>query len=108
MARRAAHLTIGQLSERSGVATSALRYYEDLGLIGSERTAGNQRRYLQPTLRRVAFIRAAQRVGLSLVADEHGFGFAAGDAAIVVAWLDPLQDGQVPVTTYRYGDARPD
>lgn len=48
------------------MATSALRYYEDLGLISSERTAGNQRRYLQPTLRRVAFIRAAQRVGLSL------------------------------------------
>ena len=59
-------ITIGQLSARSGVATSALRYYEDLGLIHSERTAGNQRRYLQPTLRRVAFIRSAQRVGLTL------------------------------------------
>jgi MerR family transcriptional regulator, redox-sensitive transcriptional activator SoxR len=61
-----AHLTIGQLSERSGVATSALRYYEDLGLITSERTAGNQRRYLRSTLRRVAFVRSAQRVGLTL------------------------------------------
>jgi MerR family redox-sensitive transcriptional activator SoxR len=59
-------LTIGQLSERSGVATSALRYYESQGLLSSERTAGNQRRYLQATLRRVAFIRSAQRVGLSL------------------------------------------
>ena len=66
MARRAAHLTIGQLSERSGVATSALRYYESRGLIRSERTAGNQRRYAQPELRRVAFIRSAQRVGLTL------------------------------------------
>jgi MerR family redox-sensitive transcriptional activator SoxR len=61
-----AHLTIGQLSARSGVATSALRYYEELGLIASERSAGNQRRYAQATLRRVAFVRSAQRVGLTL------------------------------------------
>ena len=61
-----AHLTIGELSKRSGVAPSALRYYEEVGLISSERTSGNQRRYLRPTLRRVAFIRAAQRVGLTL------------------------------------------
>jgi MerR family redox-sensitive transcriptional activator SoxR len=61
-----AHQSIGQLSTRSGVATSALRYYEDLGLIASERSAGNQRRYAQATLRRVAFIRSAQRVGLTL------------------------------------------
>jgi MerR family redox-sensitive transcriptional activator SoxR len=61
-----AHLTIGELSKRSGVAPSALRYYEEVGLISSERTTGNQRRYLRPTLRRVAFIRAAQRVGLTL------------------------------------------
>jgi MerR family transcriptional regulator, redox-sensitive transcriptional activator SoxR len=61
-----AHLTIGELSERSGVATSALRFYETQGLIHSERTAGNQRRYRRATLRRVAFIRSAQRVGLSL------------------------------------------
>ncbi len=59
-------LTIGQLAERSGVAPSALRYYEDVGLISSDRSAGNQRRYAQATLRRVAFIRAAQRVGLTL------------------------------------------
>ena len=66
MARHSANLTIGQLSARSGVATSALRYYEERGLISSERTAGNQRRYRQATLRRVAFVRSAQRVGLSL------------------------------------------
>jgi MerR family redox-sensitive transcriptional activator SoxR len=59
-------LTIGELSERSGVAGSALRYYEERGLIASERTAGNQRRYPRPVLRRVAFIRSAQRVGLTL------------------------------------------
>lgn len=66
MARKPAHLTIGQLAERSGVATSALRYYESRGLITSERTTGNQRRYHSATLRRVAFIRSAQRVGLTL------------------------------------------
>jgi MerR family transcriptional regulator, redox-sensitive transcriptional activator SoxR len=61
-----AELTIGELSERSGVATSALRFYEDRGLIDSRRTTGNQRRYARATLRRVAFIRTAQRVGLTL------------------------------------------
>jgi len=61
-----AELTIGELSERSGVATSALRFYEDRGLIESRRTTGNQRRYARATLRRVAFIRTAQRVGLTL------------------------------------------
>ncbi len=59
-------LTIGQLAERSGVAPSALRFYEERGLIAAERTTGNQRRYPQSTLRRVAFVRTAQRVGLTL------------------------------------------
>jgi MerR family redox-sensitive transcriptional activator SoxR len=59
-------LTIGQVAERTGAATSALRYWEDLGLIASVRTTGNQRRYERATIRRVSFIRAAQRVGLSL------------------------------------------
>ncbi|MBB1252937.1 redox-sensitive transcriptional activator SoxR [Streptomyces alkaliterrae] len=59
-------LTIGELSARSGMAASALRYYEELGLISSTRTAGGQRRYARATLRRVAFVRAAQQVGLSL------------------------------------------
>jgi MerR family transcriptional regulator, redox-sensitive transcriptional activator SoxR len=62
----AATLTIGELSHRSGVSTSALRYYESQGLIRAERTSGNQRRYLRAALRRVAFIRSAQRVGLTL------------------------------------------
>ena len=59
-------LTIGQLAERAGVATSAIRFYEEKGLVHSTRTTGNQRRYPQSTLRRVAFIRAAQQVGLKL------------------------------------------
>ncbi|MFI1017235.1 redox-sensitive transcriptional activator SoxR [Streptomyces sp. NPDC020965] len=59
-------LTVGQLSERSGAAVSALHFYESKGLISSRRTSGNQRRYSRDTLRRVAFVRAAQRVGIPL------------------------------------------
>ena len=59
-------LTIGEVSRRSGVATSALRFYEDRGLITSERTGSRHRRYPRPVLRRIAFIVFAQRIGLSL------------------------------------------
>jgi MerR family redox-sensitive transcriptional activator SoxR len=59
-------LTIGEVSARAGVASSALRFYEREGLIASGRTDGGQRRYSRDVLRRVAFVRAAQRVGLSL------------------------------------------
>lgn len=59
-------LSIGALSERTGVAASALRYYEDEGLIHATRTPGGQRRYTRDTLRRVSFVRVAQRVGLRL------------------------------------------
>lgn len=60
------YLTIGELAARSGVATSALRFYESKGLIEADRTDGNQRRYPRATLRRVALIRAGQEVGLTL------------------------------------------
>lgn len=59
-------LTVGQLSARSGAAVSALHFYETKGLISSRRTSGNQRRYSRDALRRVAFVRAAQRVGIPL------------------------------------------
>lgn len=59
-------LTIGEVSARAGVAPSALRFYEDEGLIDAERSAGGQRRYRPDALRRIAFIRVAQTVGLSL------------------------------------------
>ena len=59
-------LTIGELSARSGVAPSALRFYEREGLIHATRTSGNQRRYERAELRRVAFIKIAQQVGVSL------------------------------------------
>ncbi|MFH9137030.1 redox-sensitive transcriptional activator SoxR [Streptomyces sp. NPDC017524] len=60
-------LSVGQLSARSGAAVSALHFYEAKGLISSSRTSGNQRRYSRDALRRVAFVRAAQRVGIPLV-----------------------------------------
>lgn len=59
-------LTIGQTADRLGLATSALRFYEEKGLISSLRTVGGQRRYARDVLRRVSFIRAAQQVGLPL------------------------------------------
>ena len=59
-------LTVGQLAERSGVAVSALHFYESKGLIHSHRNAGNQRRYAREVLRRVAIIKVAQRVGVRL------------------------------------------
>ena len=63
-------LTIGEVAQRSGVAASALRFYEHRGLIQSERNQGGHRRFARPVIRRVAFIVFAQRVGLSL--DEIG------------------------------------
>jgi MerR family transcriptional regulator, redox-sensitive transcriptional activator SoxR len=75
-------LTVGQLSARSGVAVSALHFYEAQGLIHSRRTSGNQRRFSRDTLRRVAFIRASQRVGIPLKE--------------IAAALDELPDGRVP------------
>jgi MerR family redox-sensitive transcriptional activator SoxR len=59
-------ITIGELSERSGVSASALRFYERQGLIQSRRTSGNQRRYPRTTLRLVAFIRASHHLGIPL------------------------------------------
>jgi len=59
-------LTPGELAQRADVAISALHFYERQGLIASRRTAGNQRRYARETLRRVAFIRMSQRLGIPL------------------------------------------
>lgn len=59
-------LTIGEVAERSGVAASALRFYERKGLITSRRDSGNQRRYARDALRRVAVIKVAQRIGIPL------------------------------------------
>ena len=59
-------LSIGAVSDRTGVAASALRFYEAEGLIHSTRSSGGQRRYSRDTLRRISFVRVAQQVGLSL------------------------------------------
>ena len=75
-------ITIGVLAKRSGVAASALRFYEDSGLITSVRADGRQRRFKKEVLRRVAFVRVAQSVGLSLVE--------------IRAALDTLPEGRTP------------
>ena len=75
-------LTVGQVAERSGVAVSALHFYDAQGLISSRRTAGNQRRFPREAIRRVAFIRAAQGVGIPL--------------ARIKAALDQLPDRRTP------------
>ena len=59
-------LTIGEVAERTGLAPSALRFYESRGLIHSDRTDGNQRRFHRDMLRRISFIKVAQNVGLTL------------------------------------------
>jgi MerR family redox-sensitive transcriptional activator SoxR len=82
MAPPATFLTIAELSVRSGAAPSALRYYEDQGLISAERTSGNQRRYPRYMLRRIAFIRAGRQLGLSL--------------RDIKKALDTLPDGKAP------------
>lgn len=75
-------LTIGAVAERTGVAASALRFYEDEGLLEPERTPAGHRRYPRELLRRVSFIRAAQEVGISLA--------EVGEA------LEALPEGRTP------------
>ncbi|MGA3149790.1 MAG: redox-sensitive transcriptional activator SoxR, partial [Acidimicrobiales bacterium] len=77
-----AELTVGQVASRSGVTVSALHFYEAEGLIQSTRTAGNQRRFPREVLRRVAFIRASQAVGIPLRRIKDA--------------LDRLPDGRTP------------
>ena len=60
-------ITIGQLAARTGVAVSAIRFYEEKGLIQALRTSGNQRRFLRSDIRRVSFVLIAQKLGLALV-----------------------------------------
>jgi MerR family transcriptional regulator, redox-sensitive transcriptional activator SoxR len=93
-------LTVGQLSSRSGVAISALRFYEAQGLIFAGRTTGNQRRYPRDSLRRVAFVRASQRVGIPLRAIKQALEGLPGNRAptrqdwarLSAAWQRDLDD----------------
>ena len=74
-------LSIGEVAHRSGLAPSALRYYETLGLITSSRTVGDRRRYPRSVLRRLAVIRSAQNVGLTLDEVSEALAELAPDAA---------------------------
>lgn len=74
-------LTIGEVARRSGVAASALRFYEARGLIRSERAGSGHRRYTRPVLRRIAFVVFAQRIGLSLDEIKGELAKLPGDAA---------------------------
>jgi MerR family transcriptional regulator, redox-sensitive transcriptional activator SoxR len=93
-------LSVGQLSARSGVSVSALHFYESEGLIASRRTEGNQRRYQRDVLRRVAFIRASQRVGIPLRAIRDALDQLGGNrtptardwARLSAAWRDDLDN----------------
>jgi MerR family redox-sensitive transcriptional activator SoxR len=77
-------LTVGELAKRSGVSVSALHFYEARGLIRSARTRGNQRRYAREVLRRVAVIKAAQRVGVPLASIQEALKSLPPDRAPTV------------------------
>jgi MerR family redox-sensitive transcriptional activator SoxR len=93
-------MSVGQVAARSGVAVSALHFYERQGLIKSWRTSGNQRRFDRSVLRRVAVIRAAQRAGIPLQAIAGLFAGLPDDGAptqgdwqaLSLAWRDDLQE----------------
>ncbi len=88
-----AQLTVGQVAERSGVAVSALHFYERAGLLTSSRTASNQRRYSRSALRRIAFIRASQRVGISLARIRGALEELPDDRPPSVADWERLSEG---------------
>ncbi len=79
-------LSIGAVAERAGVNVSALRFYEDRGLISSRRSEGGQRRYARQVLRRVAFIQVAQRVGLTLEEIGHALATLPDDGLTTEHW----------------------
>jgi MerR family transcriptional regulator, redox-sensitive transcriptional activator SoxR len=97
-------LSIGRVAERSGLAVSAIRYYEEQGLIAAERTDGGQRRFRREVLRRLAVIQAAQRVGLTLEEIGTALSCLPTDAApteqewasLSSAWR-PLLDARIQV-----------
>jgi MerR family redox-sensitive transcriptional activator SoxR len=90
----------GELAERSGVAISALHFYEREGLITSRRTSGNQRRYARETLRRVAFIRMSQRLGIPLARVRKAIATLPADrvptrkdwARLSAGWREDIDD----------------
>lgn len=95
-------LSVGDVARRSGVAVSALHFYEAKGLIRSDRTSGNQRRYDRTVLRRIAVIRVAQDLGLSLTRIADALATLPADAApgrddwarLSAQWRDEI-DGRI-------------
>lgn len=93
-------LTVGEVARRSGVAVSALHFYESKGLIRSWRNAGNQRRYARDVLRRVALIKVAQRTGIPLLAIRKALKTLPGERTptgedwtkLSVGWRAELND----------------
>lgn len=84
---RKAELSVGEVAARSGVAVSALHFYEAKGLIHSTRNAGNQRRYARDVLRRVSLIKVAQRVGIPLAEIRDALSrLPEGDVASPADW----------------------
>ena len=104
-------LSIGEVSARAGVAPSALRYYEQQGLVLATRTAGGARRYPRSVLRRLAFVRAAQNVGLSLAEIRAALDTLPADrpptardwARLSRAWRDRLDEQIAALTQLRDG-----
>lgn len=108
-AERGKLLTVGEVAARSGVAVSAIHFYEAKGLISSWRTQGNQRRYAREVLRRVAVIKVAQRVGISLASIQSalatlpaGRALTAADWAVLSSsWKAELDERIVKLTQLR-------
>jgi MerR family transcriptional regulator, redox-sensitive transcriptional activator SoxR len=104
-------LSIGEVSARAGVAPSALRYYEQQGLVVATRTAGGARRYPRSVLRRLAFVRAAQNVGLSLAEVRAALDTLPADrpptardwARLSRSWRDRLDEQIAALTQLRDG-----
>jgi MerR family transcriptional regulator, redox-sensitive transcriptional activator SoxR len=104
-----AELGVGEVAARSGVAVSTLHFYEAEGLVESRRTAGNQRRYPREVLRRVAVIKAAQRLGIPLATIRRALGMlpkkrtptAADWARLSRAWRGELDDRIARLTKLR-------
>jgi MerR family transcriptional regulator, redox-sensitive transcriptional activator SoxR len=102
-------LTVGELARRSGVAVSALHFYEARGLIRSMRSPGNQRRYAREVLRRVSVIKVAQRVGVPLAEIQAALKFLPQDRAPTAAewrrlsskWKDGLDQRIAQLTVLR-------
>jgi MerR family transcriptional regulator, redox-sensitive transcriptional activator SoxR len=92
---------IGELARRAGVAASALRFYEEQGLLASSRSAGGQRQYTRSTLRRVAFIRAAQAVGLNLGDIKAALATLPGQRTPTLADWQRLSRGWQPLLDAR-------